>query len=178
MQTRRSLAYVFGSLMTVVTVLFSARISEAQDSTERTKSLYGVMIGDPLGISVKFHLNSMHSVIVDFGPDYFGSPRLQVDYLWHFDTFRSTTVKSYLGPGLAVAFAKGSNMFYSHEPKTEIFKDIEDKHFGIGGRAIFGLDYLPNASGIEYFVEFGPMVAMTKIFDLDVDGAIGARVHL
>ncbi|MBS1902566.1 MAG: hypothetical protein JSS75_02570 [Bacteroidetes bacterium] len=178
MNTRRLFVYVFGSFLAIVIIVFTAQASEAQDSSASVKSLYGVMIGDPLGISMKFHLNSMHSVIVDFGPDYFGSPRLQVDYLWHFDTFRSTTVKSYLGPGLAVAFAKGSNMFYSHEPKTEIFKDIEDKHFGVGGRAIFGLDYLPNASGIEYFVELGPMVAMTKIFDLDVDGAIGARVHL
>ena len=118
------------------------------------------------------------AIDIGFGPDYFGSPRLQLDYVWEFHAFDSSLIGEYAGPGLAVAFAKGINSFYTKEPHRESFATNEDNRFNIGGRAIFGLTITPKASPLEFFVETGPLIPAGHIFDVDVDGAIGLRYKL
>lgn len=150
----------------------------AQTLTGKEISIGGVF-GNPLGASMRYPLGPMHALDFEFGPDYFGSPRLQMDYVWQFHAFRSTTVGEYFGPGLAVAFGSGINTFYTHEwGKPESFAAIEDKGFGIGGRAIFGMRITPNNSRLEFFFESGPMVAIARYFDPDIDGAFGLRYRL
>lgn len=138
----------------------------------------GAVVGDPLGITMKYLLGSGRAIDVSFGPDYFGSPRLQVDYVWLFDWFRSSSVREYAGPGLAVAFAKGIKPFYSHEPFPESFTSIEDNGFGVGARSIVGLSYRAPKSSFEYYIETGVMVSFARYFDPDLDGAIGFRYRI
>ena len=138
----------------------------------------GGVLGDPLGVTMRYAFGSGKAFDAGFGLDYFGSPRLQMDYVWLFHAFPSNVFAEYAGPGLAVAFAKGSSMFYTHEGHTESFAASEDNKFGFGGRAIVGMSITPKASSFEFFVESGPMIAMTHIFDLDLDGAIGVRCRL
>lgn len=146
----------------------------------------GVVFGDPLGATMKYRFgqpngldnHSPNAFDVGFGPDYFGSPRLQMDYLWEFAIFHSSVVRSYAGPGLAVAFAKGIHVFYTKEPRKESFSALEDNGFGFGGRAVFGFNYVPHFSRFEYFVEGGPFIGMNRIFDLDIDAAVGVRYCL
>ena len=138
----------------------------------------GAIFGNPLGATMRYRLETANSVDVSFGPDYFGSPRLQMDYVWQFHAFSSRTVGEYFGPGLAVAFGKGINTFYTHEWARESFATNEDKGFGLGGRAIFGMSITPNKSPLEFFMESGPMIPMIRVFDLDLDGAIGFRYRL
>jgi len=137
-----------------------------------------MILGDPLGVTLKYRINSLNAFDFSFGPDYFGSPRLQIDYVWMFDTFHSSVVKTYAGPGLGVAFAKGIRIFFSREPHAETFANQEDNKFGFGGRAIFGLNITPKRSAFAVFVEAGPLIGINHIFDLDLDGAIGLRYTL
>lgn len=127
---------------------------------------------------MRYPLGPARALDVGFGPDYFGSPRLQLDYVWQFQAFHSKIIGVYVGLGLAVAFAKGINSFYTREPHTEIFAANEDNRFDLGGRAIFGMSITPGASPLEFFVETGPLIPAGRIFDLDFDGAIGFRYRL
>ncbi|MFI5201748.1 MAG: hypothetical protein ACHQNE_05135, partial [Candidatus Kapaibacterium sp.] len=72
----------------------------------------GVIMGNPLGATMQYRMGLSNAVDVGFGPDYFGSPRLQMDYVWQFHAFPSRTVGEYFGPGLAVAFGQGISTFY------------------------------------------------------------------
>ena len=138
----------------------------------------GVVVGDPIGITMKYRLPNNRALDVSFGPDYYGSPRLQMDYVWIFDLFHSNFVQEYAGPGVAVAFAKGIKPFYSHEPFPESFTAIEDNGFGVGARTIFGLNFQAIKSPIEYYVETGVLVGFNRYFDPDIDGAIGLRYRI
>ncbi|HQT90574.1 MAG TPA: hypothetical protein PL001_00920 [Candidatus Kryptobacter bacterium] len=165
-----------------VTVLFvssllASGVACAQATTGRAVSIGGVL-GDPLGATMRYPLGMSEAVDVGFGPDYFGSPRLQLDYVWQFHAFGSKIIGEYAGPGLAVAFAKGINSFYTREPHRESFASKEDNRFDIGGRAIIGISITPKASRVEFFVESGPLIPAGRIFDVDVDGAVGFRYKL
>jgi len=150
----------------------------AQALTGKGISIGGIF-GNPLGASMRYPIGPTRALDFEFGPDYFGSPRLQMDYVWQFHAFHSTTVGEYFGPGLAMAFASGINTFYTHEwGSRESFSANEDKGFGVGGRAIFGMRVTPNASRLEFFVESGPMIPVARYFDLDIDGAFGFRYRL
>lgn len=170
-----------GCLAVIGLLLLTAFISSgsalAQDYGSRGVSI-GFILGDPLGATMKYRLTERNAIDVEFGPDYFGSPRLQIDDVWEFDTFRSNIIRTYAGPGLAVAFAKGITPFFSKEPRHESFSTLEDNKFGFGGRAIFGMNITPNRFPIEFFFEGGPLVGINHIFDLDLDGAIGMRYRL
>jgi hypothetical protein len=168
---------IIGFIVSTTLYLFAGEISYAQETNYRTIT-FGVVLGDPLGVTMKYRTAANTAFDLGFGPDYFGSPRLQIDYVFQFNTFSSDIVKTYMGPGLAVAFAKGIKIFFSREPHHETFSNLEDNKFGFGGRAIFGLNITPKRSPFEVFVEAGPLVGMNHIFDLDLDGAIGLRYNL
>ncbi|HZK75833.1 MAG TPA: hypothetical protein VFD13_02905 [Candidatus Kapabacteria bacterium] len=159
-------------------MLLVSSVASAQE-TAVSRISAGLIFGNPMGASMRYPIGPTRALDFEFGPDYFGSPRLQMDYLWQFHAFRSTTVGEYFGPGLAVAFGSGINTFYTHEwGKPESFAAIEDKGFGVGGRAIFGMRITPNHSRLEFFFESGPMVAIARFFDPDIDGAFGVRYGL
>lgn len=151
---------------------------KAQDTAQKNISA-GLMIGDPIGITIKYSLRNGKALDISFGPDYFGLPRLQIDKIKIYNPFLSTIVNTYAGEGLAIAFAKGtSNMFYSREPGNEIFTRTEDNGFQLGARAIFGLSFMPKKAPLEVFVETGPLIALTRMLDIDFDAAVGIRLKL
>jgi hypothetical protein len=157
----------------------NAGAQEAAISEPKVKDTsFGLIFGDPLGITLKYRFGTHNAVNFGFGPDYYGSPRLQIDYVWLFNTFHSAVVKTYAGPGLAVAFAKGANMFYSNEPFKESFANIEDKKAGLGGRMVFGMNITPTSSAFELFIESGMLVGFNRYFDPDIDYGMGFRYSL
>lgn len=160
-----------------VGILLARGAAEAQVIRGRAISVGGVF-GDPSGVSMRYPLGLFNALDVGFGPDYFGSPRLQLDYVWEFHVFDSKTIAEYFGPGFAVAFAKGINSFYTKEPHKESFASTEDNRFNVGGRVIFGMEYTPKASPLEFFLESGPLIPAGHIFDVDLDGAVGLRYKL
>lgn len=149
----------------------------AQSLAPRAISVGGVF-GDPSGVTMRIPFGISRAFDIGFGPDYFGSPRLQIDYVWVFHAFKSNVFSEYWGPGLAVAFAKGINSFYTNEPMKENFSATEDNSFQIGGSAIIGMSITPKAFPFEFFVETGPLIPVSRVFDLDFDGAVGVRYKL
>ena len=125
---------------------------------------FGLILGEPLGGTVKIWTSPVNALVGDIGASYFGSPRLQVDYLWHFDPFHSRIVKMYAGPGLALGFNEGEGRFGGNG-------------MAIGMRAIFGLNIVPTAVPLEIFVEAGPLIGIVPGFGAGFDGAVGVRFY-
>ena len=167
-----------GSIVIILTgILLGIGEVQAQSLPQRVVSIGGVF-GDPSGVTMRIPFGISRAFDIGFGPDYFGSPRLQIDYVWEFRVFKSTLFSEYWGPGLAVAFAKGINSFYTNEPMKENFSATEDNSFQIGGSAIIGMSITPKAFPFEFFVETGPLIPVSRVFDLDFDGAVGVRYKL
>lgn len=161
----------------LLSLLLATGLSQARTLAHRGLSAGGEF-GDPSGVTVRLPIGETRAVDVGFGPDYFGSPRLQLDYVWQLHMFGSQRIEEYFGPGLAVAFAKGINSLYVREPKKESFATQEDNRFDIGARAVFGVNFNPKSFPFEFFVETGPLLPLGRIFDLDFDGAVGVRYKL
>ena len=75
---------------------------------------FGLILGNILGGTVKGWVSPENALVADIGQSYFGSPRIQADYLWHFDAFHSRIVKMYAGPGLAIGFGNENANFRWH----------------------------------------------------------------
>jgi hypothetical protein len=74
---------VKNSLLALSLLIFFSSNIFAQVPSEK-KVGFGIMVGDPTGITAKFWTNDINAIDVDLGASYFGSPRINVDYLWHF----------------------------------------------------------------------------------------------
>ena len=132
---------------------------------------FGIMVGDPTGITAKFWTNDINAVDVDLGASYFGSPRINVDYLWHFDTFDSRLGNLYAGIGGAVGFGKGNGFYY----KDKYIRTSGNA--GLGARGVFGVDIVPRRTPLEIFLEFGVLVAVVPDFGSSADVALGMRFY-
>ncbi len=173
----RNHKFTAAAAVSVFVLLLTSAPSRARMAVHRDISIGGVF-GDPSGITLRYPLGISRAIDAGFGPDYFGSPRLQLDYIWQFHIFSSPVFGGYIGPGLAVAFAKGINSFYTREPMKETFAAQEDNRFEVGGRAVLGVNVTPKSFPFEFFFETAPLIPISRTFDLDFDGAIGFRYKL
>jgi hypothetical protein len=137
---------------------------------------FGIILGDPLGGTVKFWLNRDNAIDAYIGGDYFGSPRIGADYLWHFWPFNSSVVNMYAGPGLALGFGYGGDWgWYRVGRDSWIYRS--GGGMGVGIRAIVGLDIVPKRAPIEIFLELGPLIGITPGFGAAFDAALGIRFY-
>lgn len=130
---------------------------------------FGVMLGDPSGLTLKYWQTQVNAYVFDIGTSYFGNPRLNADYLWHFDAFNSSFANLYAGPGVALGFGK-SGGFWNNNFRS-------NKNAALGVRGVFGVDILPRQTPLEVFVEVGVLVGLTPDFGSGLDGAIGIRYY-
>jgi hypothetical protein len=137
---------------------------------------FGIVLGEPIGGTIKLWTGPTTALVAEIGASYFGSPRLQVDYTYHFDAFNSDIVKMYAGPGLALGFGPGRVIIYQQHPDRFYYHEVDET--GIGVRAIFGLNILPRNTPIELFFEAGPMVGISPAFGAIIDAALGVRFYL
>jgi len=134
---------------------------------------FGIILGTPLGVTVKLWTASDQAFVADFGGSYFGPLRLQADYLWHFDAFHSSIVKMYAGPGLGLAFGNGDNRFFDDHPHPV----DGPNQLGVGVRVMFGVNIIPRRTPVEIFAEIGPLIAFVPNTGVGVDGGVGIRFY-
>jgi hypothetical protein len=134
---------------------------------------FGIVLGDPTGVSVKYWTQSTNAFVFDLGASYFGSPRIGVDYLWHFDAFRSNEVKLYAGPGVVLGIGEGNGFWYQN--KEGFLYRGEDA--GLAVRGVFGVNIIPRETPMEIFFELGTLVGLAPDFGAAVDAALGFRFY-
>jgi len=136
---------------------------------------FGIIIGEPLGLTGKYWLNNENALVFNVGASYFGAPRIMVDYLWHMDVFHSKVVKLYAGPGASIGIGNESSGFLYKKGRQYWY--YRDDTFGASVRCVVGLNIIPERTPIEIFAELGPNIGIVPGFGVALDGAVGIRFY-
>ncbi len=159
-------------LILIILALFLCKFTEAQTYSPYGKQFgFGIMVGDPIGATLKFWTMDRHAFVVDIGASYFGSPRIGVDYLWHFNAFRDQMWNLYAGPGGAIGVGEGNGFWYKGSYVRA------SGSVGIGARGVVGVDFVPRDAPIEAFFELGVLLALAPDFNSGVDVGLGIRFY-
>ena len=144
---------------------------------------FGLILGEPTGGTIKYWLNTENALVGDVGYSYFGAPRFDVDYLWHFHAFNSNIVKLYAGFGGAIGFGRGyygifykRKYYYVDEDYPFYYRGYYNTDIGFAIRAMFGLNIIPRKTPLEIFLEAGPLIGIYP-FGVAFDLAIGVRFY-
>jgi hypothetical protein len=135
---------------------------------------FGIMIGDPTGLTAKIWTQKDRALVFSLGNSYLGNLRLGVDYLWHFNAFNSNIVNLYAGPGMAIGFGESGGWWYQ-DKNRKWYRSNND--IGLGVRGVFGINIVPKRSPIEIFGEIGVMVGVLPGTYANVEGDIGIRFY-
>ncbi len=160
--------FLFVMIIFFITGLTSTK---AQFAPKGNTFGFGIMLGDPTGGTIKLWLNRENALAFSLGASFFGSPRIGIDYLWHFDAFESDIVNLYAGPGGVIGFGEGDGFWY----KKKFIRT--NNEVGLAGRGIFGLNIVPRQTPLEIFVELGVLIAIVPNFGSAADAAVGIRFY-
>ncbi len=136
---------------------------------------FGIILGEPTGVTVKYWFNNENALVGNFGTSYFGRPRLDVEYLWHFDAFNSSIVKMYAAPGGVLGFGKGNDYWY--EWRNDRFYYRTGNDIGLGIKGLVGINIIPRRTPIEVFLEVGALVGIAPDFGSQGEAALGIRFY-
>jgi hypothetical protein len=153
----------------LVALTFGSSKCMAQGPDGRTFG-FGLVVFDPLGLTIKIWTNPVNAFTFDIGESDFGPTRVDADYLWHFDAFNSRAVKIIAGPGLCLAFGSGNGIYGGRE------FDDGDHSTGIAARVMFGLNIIPERTPLELFFELGPIIGLSP-GGVGLDLAAGIRFY-
>ncbi len=161
-------------LLVIIVLFFAAGFTKSQTRPNGKNFGFGIMIGDPTGASLKYWTDRDNALAFSLGSSYFGSPRIGVDYLWHFDAFQSRIVNLYAGPGAALGIGEGRGIWYKSDKGKFYYRD---DGVGIGIRGVFGINVVPERTPMEIFFEFGTLIGLAPDFGSAVDVALGVRFY-
>mgnify|MGYP000878532455 CR=1 FL=1 len=163
----------FRLLLYILTVFLLVSANTQAQSPRGKDFGFGIVLGDPTGLTVKYWTQNTNAFVFDLGASYFGSPRIGMDYLWHFNAFNSNEVKLYAGPGVALGIGEGNGFWYKDKEDGFLHRD----NAGLGVRGVFGLNFVPRSTPIEIYAELGTLVGLVPDFGAAVDAAIGFRFY-
>jgi hypothetical protein len=143
-------------------------------SPEGRKVGFGIMFGDPTGATLKLQQETPNAYVIDLGSSYFGSPRINVDYLWEFNAFNNNMFNLYAGPGVALGFGKGHGVYYSNNTGSFYYRT---SGLGLGVRGVFGLNFIPQNTPLEIYLEAGLLVGISPDFGSAMDVGLGIRFY-
>jgi hypothetical protein len=138
---------------------------------------FGIILGEPLGLTGKLWVSRENALQLHVGASYFGSPRLQVDYLWHLDVFKSQIVKLIAGPGIGFGFGEGGSTFWYKDRGRKYWYVHDDGDMGVAVRVITGINVIPRNTPIEIFFELGPNIGIIPDFGVGIDAGVGIRFY-
>ena len=163
----------FVIILTFVFAFFAAETAEAQRPAGDFG--FGLILGDPTGVTLKFWTSNANAFVLDVGGSYFGNLSIVGDYLWHFDAFNSNIVGLYAGAGGVLGFGEGRDWVYKRGDDDFYVRDDDD--FGLGARGTFGLNVVPRNTPLEIFVEIGVLVGFVPTFGAGPEAAVGIRFY-
>ncbi len=134
---------------------------------------FGLIAGEPYGGTAKLWTGSTTALAFGVGGSYYGSLRVGVDYLWHFDAFNSSQFNLYAGPGLVLGFGNFHNGWWYKSDRWS----RSSGESGIAFRGVVGVDFIPRNSAFEMFVEAGPLLNISPGSFSAFDFAVGMRYY-
>jgi hypothetical protein len=136
---------------------------------------FGIILGEPTGLTGKYWINFQNAFEFNIGTSYFGRPRIDFNYLWHFNAFRSSIVKLYAGPGAVLGFGEGNGYWYEWRGNRFFYRTGNEIGLAVAG--LFGLNIIPRETPLEIFLEGGILVGLAPGFGSGGDLAIGLRFY-
>ena len=161
--------------ITIILFFFLSVFAFAQSPPGGKDFGFGIIVGDPTGGTLKFWTTRPNAFVIDIGASYFGSPRIGVDYLWHFNAFNSNIAHLYAGPGGVIGIGEGRGFWYKE--KGGGFYVRERSEVGLGIRGVFGVNVIPERTPLEIFFEIGVLIGLVPGFGSAVDAALGIRFY-
>jgi hypothetical protein len=159
----------------VLILLAGAIFNNAYAQSSGSKKFgFGIILGDPTGLTIKYWTQRDNALVFDVGASYFGSPRISIDYLWHFDAFRTNIAKLYAGFGGVIGIGEGKGFYYTEHHG---FYFRSDKSVGLGVRGVFGINVILRTTPLEFFLEFGLLAGLSPDFGAAGDVALGMRFY-
>jgi len=136
---------------------------------------FGLILGDPVGATIKVWTAPDQAFTGMIAASYFGSPRIGGDYIWHFNAFNSDVVNMYAGPGLVLGIGRGA--YYIYRNNGDVFYVRDDGVAGIAARVMLGINIVPRQTPIEIFLEAGPLIGISPGFGAAIDLGLGIRFY-
>ncbi|MDX1673104.1 MAG: hypothetical protein R3211_12240 [Balneolaceae bacterium] len=135
----------------------------AQDNVFDRKFGFGLMVGEPTGLSVKLWDNNRNAFDGGLAWTFAGDDALSVhaDYLWHNYTLFDEVEKGLL----PVYFGVGGRLVFSNDSR-------------LGVRVPVGINYIPQDAPLDLFFELAPIVDLVPNAEADFSAAAGVRVYL
>ena len=136
---------------------------------------FGIILGEPTGFTGKYWTNPQNAIEFNIGTSYFGKPRIDFNYLWHFNAFRSSIVELFAGPGLVMGFGEGKGFWY--EWRKDKFYYRSGDGIGLAVSGLFGLNIIPRDTPLEIFLEAGVLIGLAPDFGSAGNLALGVRFY-
>jgi len=156
-------------------ILFVVITGSLSAQGPRGKDLgFGLVLGEPTGLTLKYWLNKENALNFDLGNSFFGATRIDIDYLWHFDAFSSKIIKMTAGFGGVFGIGRGNDWWY-HDRHGWYYRD--GGNFGFGVRGLIGLNIIPKKAPIELFLNLGVLVGIHPDFGSGFEGSAGIRFY-
>jgi len=133
----------------------------------------GVMLGEPSGISWKYHLSSKNALsgLVGFSP--FDRFRVHVDYLWISRPFDEPSLSFWYGLGGAVGFGR-ADYLVKQDKHSYVTRTAS---MGLGVRMVGALNFAIPRSPVEIGLEVAPIVILGPRAGVGIDGGIYVRFY-
>ena len=157
----------------VILILFFS-INSLYSQSLNSKNGYGIQVGDPTAITGKFWLDNTDAIQASLGGGTFAGFRVTVDYVRHFNTFNSNMFFLYGGLGGVVGSGEGYGVWHGRDDDDWYYRD---SGFGLGGRGLVGLQFLPKNTSLEFFLEVGVLIGLAPEFGALSESAAGVRFY-
>jgi hypothetical protein len=149
----------------------------AAGAQPRPKSFgFGLILGDPTGLSLKGSLSGNNAWDGAIGSSWFGSLQIHGDYLWGVDAFGSRKVGLYFGLGAVIGFGRGKGILIKGEKGKWYYYDDENAT-AFGARVVGGLNAMPFTAPVEFFLELAPLIGLTPATGVGLQIAAGIRYY-
>jgi len=147
-----------------VTILVCSSIAFSSSSSDR-KWGFGVVLGAPSGLSLKYWENSRVAYQGSIGGMWGGGLMIGADYLVHENALRNPSVPFYYGPGIFIGDAGLGGPTYSRGK------------LALGIRGAFGVDYLVRDHPFDVSFELGPALLLTPVVGMGIEVSIAIRFY-
>lgn len=161
-------------LTTVAALMLPLLMAQAQP---KIGSLgFGLILGEPTGLTLKGSLGGDNSWDAGLGASWFGRLRIHGDYLWSANVFNSSKAGMYFGVGGAIGFGRGGGVLYRGRGGEWYYRN-DDEGVALGARGVVGLNFMPFSSPVELFMELAPIIGLIPNTGVGWDGAAGIRYY-
>ena len=160
--------------LALVAILLSPLAATAQPSTGSFG--FGLILGEPTGISLKGSLSRSNAWDAAIGSSWFGSLHIQADYLWGINAFSSSKVGMYFGLGGVLGFGRGKGVVFKGEQGKWYYYEDENAT-AIGARVVAGVNAMPFSAPLEVFLEVAPLIGLVPSFGVGTQVGLGLRYY-